>query len=284
MLLRPLTQADVHDAERIAGEALSPMIPAPFAAQDAAQSAQRRLRIGHLAELDPGGAWCAEEDGRIVGLSLALVREGLWGLSLFAVDAGYQDRGIGRALLDAALAYADGTRGQLILSSPDPRAMRRYVQAGFELRPAMTAAGIVDRGALPAPHPDVRAATGDDLATTEIASRFVRGATHAPDIPNAIARGDRMLVFGERGFALHQNGMVRLLAATDEEAATALLWAVFAACPPGATANVDYMTAGQDWAVRACVEAGLSLSPDGPIFVRGDVGPLHPYLPSGSYL
>jgi hypothetical protein len=29
---------------------------------------------------------------------------------------------------------------------------------------------------------------------------------------------------------------------------------------------------------------GLALTPDGPIFTRGDVGPLAPYLPSGAYL
>jgi len=81
------------------------------------------------------------------------------------------------------VSYAEGTRGQIILSSTDPKAMRRYVRAGFDLVPSVTAAGIVDRGALPAPHPDVRAATGDDLDLTEAASRFVRGATHAPEHP-----------------------------------------------------------------------------------------------------
>src|SRR3954447_2719476 len=249
------------------------------------RAARGRLRVAHLIELDPAGAWCAEDgDGRIVGLALALVREGLWGLSLFAVAAEHQSQGIGRALLDAALTYAEGTRGQIILSSTDPRAMRRYARAGFELRPAVAAAGIVDRTALPPPHPEIRDATGDDLAATEPVSRAVRGATHAPDIPNAIARGDTLLVLADRGFVLHRDGGVRLLAATDEEAATALLWAALAAAPPGATASVDFLSAQQGWAVRVCVEAGLALSPDGPIFTRGDVGPLHPYLPSGAYL
>jgi hypothetical protein len=36
--------------------------------------------------------------------------------------------------------------------------------------------------------------------------------------------------------------------------------------------------------VQACLRAGLALSPDGPVYVRGDVGPLAPYLPSGAYL
>jgi hypothetical protein len=32
------------------------------------------------------------------------------------------------------------------------------------------------------------------------------------------------------------------------------------------------------------LEAGLSLNTDGPVFVRGEVGPMAPYLPSGAYL
>ena len=36
--------------------------------------------------------------------------------------------------------------------------------------------------------------------------------------------------------------------------------------------------------VGAVLDAGLSLNPEGPIFVRGEVGPLAPYLPSGAYL
>ena len=57
-----------------------------------------------------------------------------------------------------------------------------------------------------------------------------------------------------------------------------------AAVPPGGTAHVDFLTAGQDWAIRACLDAGLALSPDGPFFTGGELGPLRPYIPSGAYL
>ncbi len=32
------------------------------------------------------------------------------------------------------------------------------------------------------------------------------------------------------------------------------------------------------------LDAGLVLKPGGAVFVRGDVGPFTPYLPSGAYL
>jgi hypothetical protein len=48
--------------------------------------------------------------------------------------------------------------------------------------------------------------------------------------------------------------------------------------------NVDFLTAGQDWALPVCLDARLSLSPDGPMFAGGALGPLAPYVPSGAYL
>ena len=65
-----------------------------------------------------------------------------------------------------------------------------------------------------------------------------------------------------------------------------LLRAVFArVAQRGAVANVQFITAGQQWAVEVCVEARLELEADcGCVFTRGEVGPLRPYLPSGAYL
>ena len=63
-----------------------------------------------------------------------------------------------------------------------------------------------------------------------------------------------------------------------------MLWALFVTGPPGATVNVDFLTAGQDWALPVCLAARLPLSPDGPMFAGGQLGPLAPYIPSGAYL
>jgi GNAT superfamily N-acetyltransferase len=279
--IRPLRREDVPSADLVAYEALWRSVPQRGESSDA-RAARGQSRVAHLLETDPGGAWVAEAEGRVVGVALALVREGLWGLSLLAVEPPRQDAGIGRRLLDAALGYAGDARGAIILSSTDPKAMRRYARAGFALVPAVAAAGIVERDRLPAPDPAIRETT--HVTLTEVASRAVRGATHARDLPNTLANGARLLVHGERGFVVHTEGSPRMLAARDEDAARALLWASLAASPPGTTVQVDFMTAGQDWAVAICLEAGLALSPDGPVFVRGEVGPLRPYLPSGAYL
>ena len=282
--IRPMLPGDVAAADLVSFDALHSLMP--HLGETLEERARRgRSRIAHLLETDPGGAWVAENgDGRVVGTALALVRDDLWGLSLFAVEPRLQGHGVGRRLLDAALGYANGATGAIILSSTDPKAMRRYARAGFELRPLVAAAGIVERSALPPRHPEIRSGTGDDLETTAAISRAVRGATHAPDIPNALANGGDLLVLADRGFVVHREGSPRLLAATDEEAARALLWAALGEAPPGSTVQVDFISAGQDWAVDVLLEARLALSPDGPLFVRGDVGPLRPYLPSGAFL
>jgi hypothetical protein len=96
--------------------------------------------------------------------------------------------------------------------------------------------------------------------------------------------GERMLRFGDRGFVVHDRGHVRLLAALDESAAQALLWSALAEAEDGAPVEVMWMTGKQQWALEVAVRAGLELVVTGPVCVRGQPGPLAPYLPSGSYL
>jgi hypothetical protein len=113
----------------------------------------------------------------------------------------------------------------------------------------------------------------------------VRGATHAGEVPNYLAAGMDVLVHEDGGWAaVDGDGRVRVLAAQDETAASDLLRACLARASNGATASAEFIDARNDWAVRVALEAGLSLRPSGAVMVRGDVGPLAPYLPSGAYL
>jgi hypothetical protein len=47
---------------------------------------------------------------------------------------------------------------------------------------------------------------------------------------------------------------------------------------------VPFLDVRQQWAIDAALDCGLDVKPGGPLFVRGDPGPMTPYLPSGSYL
>jgi GNAT superfamily N-acetyltransferase len=242
-------------------------------------------RIAHLQRTDPGGAWVAEHAGRVVGLALALLREGVWGLSLLGVVEDMQGRGIGRSLLQRAWGYGRTARGHLILSSESPAAMRSYANLGLELRPSVSAAGIVDRARIPGSDGVVDAGL-DGIPVADAIGRAVRGAGHGRDlaVPLEANPATRLLLFEDRAFALVRGDDVLLAAGRDEAAATRVLWGALAGMAPGVTASVSYLTAGQDWAVRTCLQAGLHLSPDGPLFTGGELGPMRPYLPSGAWL
>jgi GNAT superfamily N-acetyltransferase len=278
--IRPMGPEDVPVANLVARGALAMGRPAESDA--VVRRAERR--VAHLQRTDPGGAWVAEADGEIVGLALALVREGIWGLSLFAVAETHRNRGIGRELLEACFGHGAEARGHLILSTESPAAMRRYARLGLELRPCVAAAGIVDRHRLR----DANGAVDAGRAGVPVADaigRAVRGAGHGVDLEVALDDdGARLLLVEDRAFAWVREERIMLVAGLDDRAATRVLNAALAATPPGATVSVDFLTAGQDWAVRACLDAGLALSPDGPFFTGGDLGPLRPYVPSGPYL
>src|SRR5947209_9874343 len=117
---------------------------------------RQRRRLDHFLAHVPDGCWVAEQDGTLVGVALASQRDGLWGLSLLVVSPGAQSRGVGRRLLDAALAYARTGAPAVILSSRDPRAMHGYATAGFDLHPQVEARGEVVTRWLQKPDRDLR--------------------------------------------------------------------------------------------------------------------------------
>ena len=169
-----------------------------------------------------------------------------------------------------------------MLASRDPRALRSYARLGLRLHPALAARGRPRRVT---PPPEVRPGTLADLPLTAEVDRAVRGAAHGDDIAALLESGSELLVLPERGYAvIRDGGVIRLLAAHDEEAAATLLRACLAGAG-GREAAVEWITSAQDWAVAPCVEAGLELRMDlGAVFLAGEVGPFAPYLPSGAYL
>ena len=245
-----------------------------------------KSRYGHFLRRDPEGAWLADDEGRVSGMAISLVRERVLVLSLLAVDAAHRSTGLGRELLERALAYGDGCEGAMIASSQHPAAMRSYARAGFDLHPTLTASGPVRRELIPAGL-CVRDGEEQDLDLASEVDCTVRGAAHGRDLEHMLATGCRLLVAegsSERGYAAERDGSPAVLAATEPEVARDLLWACLERAPAGEEAEVHWISGRQNWAVPVVLEAHLSLSPAGPICTRGDLGPLTPYLPSGPFL
>ena len=279
--VRPLLPEDLEAARVVADVALRTLAEQqgwhhPVPSEAGLRRARRRF--AHLQATDPDGCFVAESTGDCVGVALSLRRGPLWFLSLLAVAPGQQGRGTGRLLLDAALRTADGPA--MIMSSSDAKALRRYGAAGFDLHPGYTVGGTVDRALLPAT-PLVR--EGDlarDADLVERLARDLRGAPYGPDLA-VFADVFRLLVVPGRGWVFLREGLVSCLGATDPEAATALLWAALA--ETGERAEVESVTAGQQWAVRVALQARLTVVPDVSVCVRGGAVPSPLHLPSGVY-
>ena len=280
--IRPLEPSDadaIHHVSVAAFEDLARRFGDPPEPVPPVSSARARLK--RLIATDPGGAWAAERDGEVVGCSMGLVREGVWGLSLLAVRPEAQSTGVGRELLARAWAYGEGARGRVVLASRDPRALRSYARLGLDLHPAFAARGR-PRRVDPPPH--VRPGTPEDAPLMAAVDRAVRGAAHGDDILALLDAGGDLLVLPERGYTVVRDGNVRILAAFDEDAAATLLRAALAAAGHR-DAAVEWITGAQGWAVAPCLDAGLELRSEmGAVFLGGDVGPFSPYLPSGAYL
>jgi GNAT superfamily N-acetyltransferase len=258
----------------------------PHIERNAEFDARFELRLRHLLDTDAEGAWVSHDGEAVTGVAVALRREGLWVLSMLAVDPSAQGRGLARALLDRTLAYGDADGPGIILASRDPKAIRRYALAGFAMRPAVTAWGRVRRSGLTSAE-GVRDGDVNDFALCAHVDRLLRGASHGPDYELLLADGGRVLVYdhgARRGYAFVRQPDNRpvLVAATAPDVAATLLTAALAAASDDRDCEVGWLTGTQQWAIQTCLAAGLELHPVGPMMVRGHPGPLAPYVPNGA--
>ncbi|MFC1416754.1 GNAT family N-acetyltransferase [Streptacidiphilus cavernicola] len=292
MILRPVrdsaADADaVRELHRAAFGALERELGEPPRPWDQDRIAGHLARTRHLARTDPGGCWLAEDGGQAVGAALSLRREGLWGLALLCVLPSAQGKGVGRTLLDHALAHGHGCLRGMIVVSRDPRAARRYHAAGFRLHPTMALTGRVDVAALPDPGGiPVHLGDASHRPLLDSVDRATRGAGRGPDHEALLRTTEELLVvdtLSGSGYCYRDGGEVVLLAATSKRLAGRLLTGVLARIPPDREAVVGHATAEQDWAVDVALAGGLSVRTRGFLALRG-MRPPAPYLPSGSYL
>ncbi|HTW12244.1 MAG TPA: GNAT family N-acetyltransferase [Solirubrobacteraceae bacterium] len=275
-LIRLMTDADVPAAGTVSADAFD------FDISDPITRERWHGRLRHLLRTDPGGSFVAARDGQIAGVAQAMLRDGVWILSLLTVSPTAGRGGEGRALVNASLRYGPDSGPGLIVASNDPRALRIYGSSdGFRLEPAFQAAGAVDAAQIPELHPDITRVSADQLDSLGAISRAVRGASHARDLVVELDRGGAIFRLADRGFVVVGPGRgVRGLAARDEQAAQALLWYGLHTRRHDQEVEVGWITARQQWALPVLLAARLSLRAYGAIAIRGNPGPMHPYLPS----
>ena len=284
--------ADVAAVERLTSEAFVDLEartrrvgePAPTP-----RSGQRALlwrdRVAYLLGTDPEGCWVAEDAGGLLGAAVGMRRDLTWLLSTYAVRPAAQGRGVGSALLAAALTHSRVCLRGMLASSDDPAAVRRYRLAGFTLHPTMVLRGTVPRAALPVVE-RVREGSVGDVDLLDSVDRQVRDAAHGPDHA-WLARSYRLVVVDRStgsGYAyVAPGGGPHLLAATNRRTATDLLWETLAASAPEEPLAVSHVSAANEWAVDVGMACGLQLWTSGYLGLRG-MRPPTPYLHSGGLL
>jgi GNAT superfamily N-acetyltransferase len=244
------------------------------------RSAHWIRRTEHLVGTDPGGCWVAERDGEMLGVVVSFVREKMWLLASYAVVPGAQGLGLGRALLAPALEHGRGSLRGMLNASNDPKAVRRYHDAGFRLYPQMFLRGTPDRSAIPVVEKVREGGTGDfDLMDS--VDRRTRGAAHGPD-HEVLLEQFRLVVSDSstgQGYA-YLDGGVALLAATDRRTAARLLWEGIASSDD---LLIGHITAENDWAVEVGLAARLELDQAGYLALR-HMKPPRPYLAHGAMM
>lgn len=292
VLVRPMTEGDLAAVEEVSDLAFyeADLVthrrgwPDPHR-RTADHSAGWIRRTGYFLTTDPGGCWVAEDDGEVVAVATSLRRETLWVLATYAVRPGLQGRGIGKQVLEAALTHSQGCLRGMLAASSDPRAVRRYLLAGFTMHPQMFLQGTVDRTAIPPGTGEkVREGTDADRELMDSIDRRLRGAGHGPD-HEFLLREQRLYVSDTTtgsGYAYTDHrGIPWLLAATNRRTAARLLWTVLADGPEEIT--VGHVTAANAWAVDVGTEARLELHQEGYLALRG-MDPPSPYLHHGAML
>jgi GNAT superfamily N-acetyltransferase len=77
--------------------------------------------------------WVAEDEGEIIGFSRSILRDGIRQLSELFVNPDKQSQGVGKRLLESAFPF-EGANNRVIISSPDVRAVTRYLNSGVKIR------------------------------------------------------------------------------------------------------------------------------------------------------
>ena len=242
---------------------------------------------------DPDGYFCAVEEGRIRSMASALVRGRLWYLSMLFVLPGDQSRGLGRALLEPALAYGEarGAEIRFTWATLDPRAQTRYVMAGMAPRwpiyPVEGDAAAVERlKARAALDPRERELPCDPGAAEKLTAE-VFGEDRSDDLAHWRGGGGTALAIARGGelaaFAYRRGTRIGPAAGRDD---TALLKAV-AAAAAGAVGggNVTARVPGACSSFAgAMVGCGFRLGAPALFMASRLFGRPELYLPSGPIL
>lgn len=171
----------------------------------------------------PGGySLVAEDDGRIVGSNFADKRSPIIGVGPISVDPETQNRGVGRALMQATVDHftEQGAAGiRLLQTAYHNRSLCLYTSIGFRTRDPISVITGPPLG-LTFPGYAVRPAAAVDIAACNALSQRIHGFDRDGELREAIAAGTATLVehLGQiSGYATGIGFLHHAVAATNQD-------------------------------------------------------------------
>jgi GNAT superfamily N-acetyltransferase len=147
------------------------------------------FKVGEMLASDGFAGLIAERDGEILGSAFVDERAAIAGIGPVTVDPAAQDGGIGRALMEAAIARAANAAGvRLVQTAYHYRSLALYTKLGFVVREPLS----VLQGPVPAvsvPGRGVRPACDEDLAACNALCIRIHGHNRDRELRDA-ARAD----------------------------------------------------------------------------------------------
>lgn len=281
--IRPARQGDAAECGRIIFEAFQVLadqhgFPRDFPSVDAAEG------VASMLMATPGFQdVLAEEDHRIVGVNFVDLRSRIAGVGPVAVDPRTQNRGIGRALMQAVMDIAikrnaEGIR--LVQAAYHNRSLCLYTRLGFQAREPLS----VMQGSslnLRFPDYDVRRATKADISACNELCREVHGFDRDTELTSAIGQSAATVVEhsgGITGYATTVGFFGHAVAESNQDL-QALIGAATTFPGPGfllPTRNHEVL--------KWCLDNGLRLVMQMTLMTTGTYNePTGTYLPSVLY-
>lgn len=220
----------------------------------------------HLLAHDGDRSHVAEEDGRIVGFTAALVRGDCWFFSALFIDPAYQSRGIGRRLLDLAW---DGTCRRRITITEAIQPVSTGLYAARGLLPVTPVLGFTGRPATGPGDDALQPATAraEALRAIDLAAYGFDRAVDHEFWARTSARATLWLRAGEPcaysygGSLFYRGGLIGPVAGRDAASAAHALRAELAASA-GQEIRVD-IPGSATTLVEVALTAGLRLTDPG---------------------
>jgi GNAT superfamily N-acetyltransferase len=152
------------------------------------------FKVGEMLATDGFAGLVAERDGEILGSAFVDERSAIAGIGPVTVDPAAQDGGIGRALMEAAVARAANAAGaRLVQTAYHYRSLALYTKLGFVVREPLS----VLQGPVPAVSVrgrGVRPARDEDLAAGNALCIRIHGHDRDRELRDAVRAGTARVV------------------------------------------------------------------------------------------